>query len=183
MSGSLSTYLETALLNHTFGGPDYVPPSAFYTALFTVAPTMDGGGTEVAGGNYVRQPVTFSAPSGSPPLVNNPNQVQWAAASADWGTLTSGAVFDAATGGNMLGFAYLVSALDGVTLAPIAVLAGMIFRLPPLGLVLGFTSASGPVVFTPPTRASRLSMRPIAGEVLDGAGVGRMGLVMAPTPP
>lgn len=181
MSGSLSTYLETALLNHVFGGLPYVPPPSLYVGLFNAPPTADGGGAEVATGGYARQPVTFSAPVGSPPLVNNPEAVQWGAASADWGVVTSGGLFDNIFGGNFLGFAYLVSAVDGVTLAPIEVKAGFVFRLPPLGLVVGFTPPpSTPVPFTTPSMASRLVMRPIVGEVLDGAGVGRMGLVMAP---
>lgn len=182
MSGSLSTYLETALLNHVFSGVPYTPPSGFFCALFLTPPTPDGGGVEVSGGNYARQPVTFSAPSGSPPLVNNPDAVQWAAAATDWGVVTSGALFDNIIGGNFLGFAHLVSAVDGVSLAPISVLAGFIFRLPPLGLVVGFTPPSStPVPFTP-NLTSRLTMRPIAGAVVDGAGIGRMGLVMAPGP-
>lgn len=183
MSGSLSTYLETALLNHVFAGINYPPPSQFFVGLFNTTPTADGGGVEVATGGYARQPVTFSAPVGSPPLVNNPQAVQWGAASADWGVVTSGGLFDNIMGGNFLGFAHLVSAVDGVTLAPIAVLAGMIFRLPPLGLVVGFTPPpSTPVPFTPTGMRSRLTMRPIVGEVIDGAGVGRMGLVMASEP-
>lgn len=179
MSGALTTYLQTALLNHIFGGLVYPPPSGLYAALYTTAPTIDGAGAEVAGGNYARQPVTFSAPEGSPPLVKNPNAVQWPAASADWGVLTAGGLFDAPIFGNLLGYAYLVSAVDGVTLAPIEVKAGMIFRLPALGLVFGFTAPSGPVPFTTPS-GSRLVMRPIAGAVVDGGGVGRMGLVMEP---
>lgn len=182
MSGAFSTYLETALLDHIFGFAAYTPPGGFYCALFLTPPTADGGGVEVATGGYARQPVTFSAPSGSPPLVSNPDAVQWGTASADWGVITSGGLFDAPTFGNLLGFAYLVSAVDGVSLAPFQVSAGMIFRLPALGLVFGFTPpASTPVPFTP-TAASRLAMRPIVGEVIDGAGIGRMGLVMEPGP-
>lgn len=180
MSGALTTYLQTALLNHIFGGIAYPPPAAFFVSLFTTAPTIDGGGVEVVGGNYFRQPVTFSAPLGSPPVVNNPNAVQWGAASADWGMIRAGGVYDAPTMGNLLGFAFLVSAVDGVTLAPMQVNAGMIFRLPAMGLVFGFTIPdSSPVPFEP-TAASGLIMRPIAGAVVDGAGVGRMGLVMEP---
>lgn len=180
MSGALSTYLETALLNHVFGGPTYPPPFGFYCGLYTTAPTADGGGVEVATGSYARQAVTFSAPSGSPPLVRNPDAVQWGAASADWGLIRAGGLFDQPIAGNMLGFAFLVSAVDGVTLAPIQLNAGMIFRLPALGLVFGFTAPdSSPVPFVgPPT--SRLAMRPIAGAVVDGAGIGRTGLVMEP---
>jgi hypothetical protein len=176
----MSTWLETALLNHVFGGPDYVPPTAFYAALFTAPPTADGGGTEVTGGNYTRLPVTFSAPAGSPPTINNPAPLEWSAASTDWGIVTSGGVYDALAGGNFLGFGNLVSAVDGVTPAQIPIAAGQIFRLPPGGLVVGFTvTPPTPVAFTPtPTQQPRLSMRLVAGEVIDGAGIVRQALVI-----
>lgn len=190
MSGSLSTYLETALLNHAFGGPAYVPPSALYAALFTTIPTPDGGGTEVPpGGGYSRLPVLFSAATGSPPTMSNPAALQWPTASVPWGTLTAGGVFDNPTAGNMLGSAQLVSAVDGITPAPLAVNAGMIFRLPALGLVIGFIMPpfapvpfAGPMPFVGPATSRRVAMRPMRGEVIDGAGVARQGVVMAPRP-
>jgi hypothetical protein len=183
VSGSLSTYLETALLNHAFGGPDYVPPTAIYAALFLAAPTADGGGNEVTGGGYVRMPVSFGAPAGSPPTLNNPNAVQWPAASTDWGAVVAGGVYDAASAGNFLGFGVLVSAVDGVTAVPLTVTAGMIFQIPATGLVLGFTvPASSALPFTPPT-TRRLSMRPMRGQVIDGAGVARQGIVMGAARP
>jgi hypothetical protein len=184
VSGSLSTYLETALLNHVFGGPTYLPPSALFVALFTTIPTPDGGGTEVPpGGGYSRLPVIFSAASGSPPTMNNPAAIQWPVASVSWGTLTAGGVFDGPTAGNMLGSARLVSAVDGITPATLTVEPGMIFRLPPLGLVIGFIMPPmAPVPFVGPPTARRPVMRPMRGEVIDGSGVARLGVVMAPRP-
>lgn len=189
MSGSMSTYLETALLNHVFGGPDYIPPTAIFAALSTTMPTPDGGFTEIpvsGGTGYFRQGVGFSAPAGSPPSMSNPNAVQWPTAQIDWGVVMAGGLFDSPTGGNFLGFAPLVSAVDGVTPATINILAGMIMRLPPAGLVVGFIlPPPSPVPFTPPAAGmiGRLSMRPIVGQVIDGAGVPRRGVVMAPRPP
>jgi hypothetical protein len=140
MSGTFSLALETALLNHVFAGANYPPPGAIYIALYTAAPTSAGGGTEVPGGAtaYVRMPVAFSVPFGDPPLINNPNPVQWAAAQAAWGTIVAGGLFDAATAGNFLGSAMLVDPTDGVSLQPKVIGVGDVFRIPATNLVVGF---------------------------------------------
>ena len=51
-----SDYLEDKVLDHVFGGTAYTAPTTLYVALYTVAPTDTGGGTEVSGGAYARQP-------------------------------------------------------------------------------------------------------------------------------
>ena len=45
-----SDYLEDKVLDRVFGGNAYTAPSTLYVALYTVAPTDTGGGTEVSGG-------------------------------------------------------------------------------------------------------------------------------------
>ena len=50
---SFSDYLEAALLDEIVGKTAYTMPTA-YAALFTVAPSDAGGGTEVSGGSYAR---------------------------------------------------------------------------------------------------------------------------------
>ena len=45
-----SDYLEDKVLDHGFGGTAYTAPTTLYVALYTVAPTDTGGGTEVSGG-------------------------------------------------------------------------------------------------------------------------------------
>lgn len=183
MSGSLSTYLETALLNHVFGGPDYVPPAQFYLALLTQSSTADTPGPEVTGTGYARSPITFNPPAGSPPLISNPNAIQYATAATAWGVVTAGAIYDAGSGGNYLGFGQLVSALDGITPAPLNVQPGSIVRIPAMGVVLGFAVPPvSAVLWTHPGAARRLSMRPVIGQVIDGAGVARTGVVMEPRP-
>jgi hypothetical protein len=97
-------YLEDAILNEVLRGTNFVPPTAVYVALFTTPTDKDGGGTEVSGGGYARQPVTFGAPG---PGVNghrvaNSAEVLFPEATANWGVVTHVAIFDAATGGNML---------------------------------------------------------------------------------
>lgn len=64
MAGNLSNYLEDKLIDHFLGTTTYTKPSAVYVALYSVAPSDAGGGTEIAGGSYARQAATFTASSG-----------------------------------------------------------------------------------------------------------------------
>lgn len=98
-----SNYLKAALLNHVFRNTTYTSPSAVYLALFTVAPTDAGGGTEVTGGAYIRKAVTFEDATTTPPVqISNTVAVDFGTATADWGTVVAFAAFDAVTDGNML---------------------------------------------------------------------------------
>jgi len=115
---SFSNYLETKVLGHVFGGTAYTAPSK-YVALFTSAPGEAGGGGEVSGGSYARKPVTFTV-SGN--TASNDVVVEFPTASADWGTVTHMAIFDAVSGGNMLAYAALTASRT--------ILAGDIARFP-----------------------------------------------------
>lgn len=97
---AMSDYLETALLNHVCRGIAYSAPTSLYLALYTSAPTDAGGGTEVSGGGYARQPVTFGAPSNG--QVTTTDAIEFPVATADWGTIVAIGVFDDETGGNLL---------------------------------------------------------------------------------
>lgn len=84
-----------------------------YLALFTAAPTDAGGGTEVttAGSAYARQQVpagSWAAPSGGSIVTSA--DVNFPAATSAWGTITHIALFDAATGGNMIWYGPLAVA-------------------------------------------------------------------------
>jgi len=94
-------YLETALLNHVLRGIPFAEPSAIYVALYTVAPTSAGGGTEVVGGSYVRQLVTFGAPNGSGVSANT-GTITFPVATGAWGSIVAVAFLDAISSGNML---------------------------------------------------------------------------------
>lgn len=97
---AMSDYLENALINATLRGQAYVAPSTVYLALFTSDPTDAKTGTEVTGGAYARQAITFSAPSnGASPSAAD---VLFPIASASWGTVTHIGILDAATAGNLL---------------------------------------------------------------------------------
>jgi hypothetical protein len=123
MAGNLSDYLETVYLNW-LRGTATTPPSTLYLALFTVAPTDAGGGTEVTGGAYARQVVTFGAPSGG--QIVSSADVVFPEAAANWGTVVACAVFDAATAGNQLAQGPLASSATINTGTVYKLLAGQV---------------------------------------------------------
>ncbi|GAA0491352.1 hypothetical protein GCM10008986_16820 [Salinibacillus aidingensis] len=103
---SFSNYLEQKVLN------DNLVNATVYLALFTSAPGEDGTGTEVSGGGYSRQPITFGAPTddGAGSMqTSNSAAVEFPIASADWGIITHMGLYDAETGGNLLDFGSLNS--------------------------------------------------------------------------
>lgn len=97
-------FLSDALLNEVLRNIGYTPPATVYAALFTTATDKNGGGTEVSGGAYARQAVTFGAPGAGVDgrKVSNSVEVAYPVATANWGTITHCAIFDALTVGNML---------------------------------------------------------------------------------
>lgn len=98
-------YLRNALANHTLRGVTYTPPNGWYIALFNVTPTSAGGGTEVTGGGYARQAVTFSAASAGES--HNTLTINYPTPTTDWGDIPGVALFDALTAGHMLYFGEL----------------------------------------------------------------------------
>ncbi len=107
MSG-FTDYLEDALLKHVFTNTAYTSPTTVYAALFTVAPSDTGGGTEVSGGAYARQSMAFSV-SGTGTLATNSAAVVYPTATADYGTVVAVGIFDASTSGNLLAYANLTT--------------------------------------------------------------------------
>jgi len=105
MAGSKSDYLENKVLDHVLGGGDFTRPATVYIALYTVAPSDSGGGTEVSGGSYARAAVTNNStnwPAASAGAKSNGTAITFATATANWGTVVAFAIFDAASAGNML---------------------------------------------------------------------------------
>jgi hypothetical protein len=96
----MSNYLENALINATLRNTSYTSPSTVYVGLFTTDPTDAGTGTEVTGGSYARVAVTFGAPSNG--VTTNSGAVEFAQATASWGTITHIGILDALTTGNLL---------------------------------------------------------------------------------
>ncbi|WP_135552115.1 phage tail fiber protein [Paenibacillus cymbidii] len=106
---SLSNYAENAVINALFRNTAFTPPTTLYIALYTSDPTDADTGTEVTGGSYSRQTVTFDAPSqvgGKARIVNSADRT-FPTATADWGTVTHFGIRDALTAGNLLGSAAL----------------------------------------------------------------------------
>jgi hypothetical protein len=118
---SFTNYLENAVMDHVFGAGTFAKPGR-HVALFTGAPGEAGGGTEVSGTNYARIAASFTVSGSAPTQATTASALEYATAGSAWGTVTHAAVFDAATGGNMLAFAVLAEA------KPIS--SGDVFRIP-----------------------------------------------------
>lgn len=96
----ISNYLENALINVTLRATAFTAPTTIYVALYTTDPTDADTGTEVSGGSYARQSVTFAAPSNGASASNV--LVTFPTASGSWGTVTHIGLRDALTAGNLL---------------------------------------------------------------------------------
>lgn len=114
--GAMTNYLENALIDFLFRGGTFTPPTTVYVAAFTAAPSDAGGGTEVTGNGYARVAVaadathwkstqgdTSATSTGTTGTTSNALDVPFPTPSGSWGTISHVALFDAATGGNMLG--------------------------------------------------------------------------------
>lgn len=115
---AMTNFLENALIDHVLRGTPYTAPGTVYFALFTDATADDGSGTEVSGGSYARVGLStvlatgnFSGTSGGSPTAvssgtdgttTNKVAVTFPSPTANWGTVTNVAIFDASSGGNML---------------------------------------------------------------------------------
>lgn len=114
--GAMTDYQENKLIDFLLRGQAYTPAATVYLALFTAAPSDAGGGTEVTGGAYARVAVPCSTTdwagtqaaasttvsSGNSGTTSNNNTLTFATPTASWGTIVAVALFDAATGGNMI---------------------------------------------------------------------------------
>jgi hypothetical protein len=112
---ALSDYLENKLIDYLFRAQAFAAPTSVFAALFTAGPTDTGGGTELAGNNYARIEIacglttfngthgtTSGASTGTSGSTSNAEVIQFDTPSANWGTVTHFALFDAVSGGNML---------------------------------------------------------------------------------
>ena len=104
-----SDYLEDKVLKHVFGGSAYSAPSTLYVALYTVAPTDTGGGTEVSGGGYTRKTAAFTVSGTNPTQASNTAAIEYPTATANYGPVVAVGIFDASSSGNLMAYANLTS--------------------------------------------------------------------------
>ena len=116
---SFSDTFETTVLTWSFTTSSATRPTEWHIALYTASPSDPGGGTEVSGGGYARQSVTFTV-SGN--TASNTAAIEWPVATSGYGTVTDVGVFDAASGGNLIAYAALTTSKSIDT--------GDVFRLP-----------------------------------------------------
>jgi hypothetical protein len=108
MASGKANFYENAILNHTFNAAAMPTiPAAVYVSLHTAAVADDGSGAEVStsGTAYARLAVTRNTtnfPTTSTGTISNGTLLQWAVATANWGTVTSVGIWDASTSGNLL---------------------------------------------------------------------------------
>ena len=121
---ALSDYLENKLLDALLRGQAFTMPATVYVALDT---TVDNDGdsskVEVSGGSYARVAVASSlanwagtqaaastvASSGTSATTSNNGVITFPTPTANWGSITGFAVYDAPTGGNLLFYAALTT--------------------------------------------------------------------------
>lgn len=108
MAGSLSNYAENKIIDHVLGKTAFTAPTA-YLALYTVAPSDAGGGTEVTGGSYARVAIASAFGAASSGSSANTSQIAFTQASASWGTVVAFGILDASTAGNLLWWGDLTS--------------------------------------------------------------------------
>jgi hypothetical protein len=97
----LSNYAEGKLVEHLLRNVAFTAPATVYLRLWTAVTNAEAGtGTEVSGGGYTGQAITFGAHSDG--AVANTGAVSFTASGANYGTVTHASIADAATAGNQL---------------------------------------------------------------------------------
>lgn len=104
-----TNYSEDLVLDWLLTNASATRPTAWYVALYTVAPGETGGGTEVSGGSYARTAVTFTVSGTAPTTASNSAAVEFPTATGSWGTIVAAGIFDASTSGNLLAYADLTT--------------------------------------------------------------------------
>lgn len=115
----LALAIRQSLAAAVFGRVSYQGPATVYAALYTGASDPMAGGTEVAGNAYVRlelvnDQVTFTLPDADA-KVGNAAQLIWPLSTGAWGggdPITVCRLYDAASGGNLVGGALLPNPVE-----------------------------------------------------------------------
>lgn len=114
-AAAMSDYLENKVVDWLFRAQAFTPPSALYVSLHTAACSDSSTGTEVTGGSYARAQLDPSTTnwantqdsgtgvsSGTTGTTKNKATITFPSPTANWGSVTHFAVFDASSAGNML---------------------------------------------------------------------------------
>lgn len=99
---ALSDHAENLILNFLMTSGTATRPTAWYVALYTVAPSDSGGGTEVSGNGYSRQTVAWDTATGTGGTTDNTGAVSFTATGGNFGTIVAIGIHDASSGGNLL---------------------------------------------------------------------------------
>jgi hypothetical protein len=101
--GSFSDHWENEILDNIFGKGSYTPPT-IYVGLSTQDPLDNGSGLAEPSGNGYARAATSGASwtTASGGGLSNASDITFPQATGSWGTITHFALFDAASGGNML---------------------------------------------------------------------------------
>lgn len=112
---NLTNFAENRVVDALLRGQALGTPATWHVGLLTAAADAEVGTvTEVSGGAYARVAVTASlanfsgtqgagttvASNGTGGVSSNNNAITFAAPTANWGTVTHVALYDASTGGN-----------------------------------------------------------------------------------
>lgn len=99
---ALSDHAENLILNFLMTSGTATRPTAWYVALYTVAPSDAGGGTEVSGNGYSRQTVAWDTATGTGGTTDNTGAVSFTASGGNFGEIVAIGIHDASSGGNLL---------------------------------------------------------------------------------
>ena len=138
-----SEYYRNVIVNHALLGGAFTPPVALYIALFTSGTGLEANDPtgEVTAADYVRMPVSLSAPNSVAGLSNNSEAVIWEPALSDWAPIESEithiALVDHVSNADW-GVDVNVIMFDELT-TPIAIVTDDILRIPIEGLEIQIT--------------------------------------------
>lgn len=107
--GSFSDYAENKILNFIFNKVAFTQPTHLFVALSTANPGETGSGlAEPVGNGYTRvMKDTWKVAANR--ATSNSGVIEYPEATGSWGTITSWALFDDSTAGNMIAYGDLLS--------------------------------------------------------------------------
>jgi hypothetical protein len=119
----MTNYLENRLVDHLFRAQTLTAPANLHVSLHTADPGETGASELTTAGAYARAAVTSSlanwagtqgagttvASSGTGGVTSNNGVISFPTPTANWGTVSHFAIWDAASGGNPLLYGALAS--------------------------------------------------------------------------